>query len=68
MGGTGREGFVSACGGLHVKDGSYYVAVGEEDCDDAVPHNTTTVNGHAISLVVVSEVEMASKGGKSQKK
>ena len=46
MGGTGGEGFVSACGGLHVKDGSYDVAVGEEDCDDAVPHNTTTQNSH----------------------
>ena len=44
MGGTGREGFASSCGGLHAKDGSYNVAVGKEDSDDTGPHKTTTGN------------------------
>ena len=46
MGGTGGEGFASACSGLHANDGSYDVAVGEEDSDNAGPPYTTTGNGH----------------------
>ena len=43
MGGTGREGFVSALGRFHSKDGGYDVAVGEEDSDNTEPQNTATV-------------------------
>ena len=68
MGGTGGEGFASACSGLHVEDGSYDVAVGEEDSDDAGPPTQVQETVIAISRVAVSEVEMASKSGKSQKK
>ena len=42
MEGTCRESFASPLGGVHPKDGCFDVAVGEEDSDNAGPHNTTT--------------------------
>ena len=42
MGDTHRESFVSPLGCVHPKDGCYDVALGEEDSDNAGPHNTAT--------------------------
>lgn len=45
VGGAGREGSAPARGGLHPEDGGEDVAVGQEDSDDAGPHNTAAGNG-----------------------
>ena len=46
VGGACREAFSSSFRWVHSKDGSYDVAVGEEDSDDTVSQNTTTKSEH----------------------
>ena len=46
MGGTRRESFVSPLGWVHPQDGCFDVAVGEEDNDNAGPHNTANKSEH----------------------